>query len=332
MFTGSRFDVGLQMGRRYKAFIRTDVANCYREPPPVKNLLSVLLHARRLLDREFPAVAEELGGLSVGAGVEPLDLMLTFYEELWDSEDSETGCTDIVADGRATFSGRLLLGHNNDEGPDAPEPVLTRLAPTDGPVVTAVALGGVGLSVGVNSFGLVLTGNQLTASDIKPGIPRLLLVRAALDQPTIEAAAKVLLHPARASSYNNILADQAGRVVSIEGSGDKAQLVRPKASGILTHSNHYLHPAMGSVEDKGDMHSTVLREQRSCQLMERSAGLHNLQSLAQVLRDHRGFPASICRHGEDADTGFSVLFEPEARKFWFVEGNPCGGRYRPVLY
>jgi len=332
VFSGTRYDIGRQLGALFASHIRRDVEDCRESPPPVRDLSSVLLATHDLVTRLLPQVAEELRGMAEGAGVRPLDLLLTFYEELWDAEDQETGCTDIVAAGVATFDGQTLMGHNNDEAPEAPPPFLLRLAPVDGPVVTGVALGGTGFSVGVNSYGLVLSGNQVTARDVKPGLPRLLLVRAALDQPSIEEALKVLAHPARASSYNNVLADDMGQVISVEGSGRHMQIVMPKANGVLTHSNHYPHPKMKPVEGKGDFRSTKLREQRSCQLMDESAGLHTLETLASVLRDHRGFPVSICRHGEDAVTGFSVLFEPEVRRFWFVTGHPCLGRFLPFSY
>ncbi len=80
------------------------------------------------------------------------------------------------------------------------------------------------------------------------------------------------------------------------------------------------------------MRSTRLREHRSCDLMHRDAGRHTVDTLIEVLRDHQGYPVSICRHGEDAVTGFSVVFEPEARHFWYAQGRPCQQGYSAIRY
>lgn len=331
-FRGTRFDIGFQLGRHFAAPTRDGCRDVRANPPPIHDLSEALLIAWQLISHELPATAEELRGLAEGAGVRLMDLLLYLYEDLWDSEDTETGCTDIAADARATLTDRLLVGHNNDEPPEAPAPALIRLIPDDGPVVTAVAVGGVRIMVGVNDTGLVLSGNQLIATDLRRGIPRIVLVRAALDQSGIRDAARVLLHEARTSSYNNVLADATGRVISIEGSGRQSGFIRPTSTGVLSHSNHYLHQEMQGVEGKGDMRSTHLREQRSCVLLEERAGRHSTTTFATLLRDHHGFPGSICRHGTDSMTVFSVIFEPELHRLWYVAGPPCQGVYRPVVY
>ena len=333
-FTGDRFEVGVQMGRTFREHVVAGCLDARQNPPPLSKTecQEHLVVAMHLTQRVIPHIWEELRGIAAGARVPLSDLVLSLYEDLWDSEDFETGCTDIAASRAATAEGRLLMGHNNDEGCESPTPYLLRLAPTGGPVITGVALGGVGFSVGVNEHGLVLMGNQVSAKDVKPGIPRIFLVRAALEQPNLTAALGLLLHPLRSSSYNNVVGDESGQVVSVEGSGTKASTLTPTKDGILTHTNHYLHPAMQAIEGKGDMRSTTLREQRSCQMMTERAGQHTVATFQKVLRDHQGYPNSICRHSEDTITGFSVICEAEKRVFWFGKGFPCQATYIPVRY
>lgn len=329
---GSRYEVGFQLGTLFQEVTRKACREAQRNPPPIQDVPTILDRSRLLIRKILPHMAEEIRGIADGAGVSEQELLLFLFEELWDSEESESGCTDIAAVGRATANGRLLVGHNNDEAPSTAKPHLLRLIPEGGPEITTVSLGGIGPSVGCNDYGLVLTGNALYAKDVKVGIPRIVLVRAALEEPTMLRAAKLLLHPERASSYNNVLADQGGQVVSMEGSGSAARILKPTDSGILSHSNHYLHPEMKHLDSKEDRHSTVLREQRSCHLMEQFAGKHTLRTFARVLRDHKGYPDGICRHGSDAVTGFSIIFEPERRRFWYAEGRPCQNRYRYWFY
>lgn len=121
-------------------------------------------------------------------------------------------------------------------------------------------------------------------------------------------------------------------MVNVEGSGTRGRTLVPTSQGILTHTNHYLHPEMQAIEGKGDMRSTTLREQRSCQMMSAMAGQHTVATFQQVLRDHTGYPDSICRHSDDTITGFSVICEAERRVLWFGKGFPCQATYIPVRY
>lgn len=327
--------MGFQVGARFRDLIVAECEDARRSPPPMTmtECTEHLLVAQRLATSEIPQVIAELQGIADGAQVRFFDLLLSLYEDLWDKNDSETGCTDLVATRAGTLMGSLLMGHNNDNDASAPPPFLLRLMPDDGPVVTGVALGGVGLSLGCNEHGLIIMGNQVIANDVKPGIPRILLVRAALDQPTMHGALALLLHPSRSSSYNNIVGDSSGRVVSIEGSGTKSRLIVPTGKGILTHTNHYQHPDMQEVEGKVDQHSTSLREERACRLMSGQAGTHTVDSFQRVLQDHEGYPDSICRHNNaDAVTGFSVIWEVQERVLWYTTGRPCQGVYQPVQY
>jgi hypothetical protein len=61
------------------------------------------------------------------------------------------------------------------------------------------------ISVGFNSAGLALTGNEVAPNDNRIGIPRLLHVRDILRRRTLADAVAAALHPHRASSYNNLL-------------------------------------------------------------------------------------------------------------------------------
>jgi hypothetical protein len=48
-----------------------------------------------------------------------------------------------------------------------------------------------------------------------------------------------------------------------------------------------------------------------------------------ALRDHRGYPASICRHEARLATIASIVAEPEAGWVRIAVGNPCAGGYTP---
>ena len=77
---------------------------------------------------------------------------------------------------------------------------------------------------GWNDAGLNLTGNELSPNDERIGIPREIQVRAMLRERTLEGMTDVALHPARASSYNNVLVDASGSVANVEGSATSAEV------------------------------------------------------------------------------------------------------------
>lgn len=336
-FRGSRHEIGVQVGKHFAKTIREFCVASRESPPPfpAEECSARIVIATRLTEKLFPWLMEEIKGVAEGAGVSVSDFVLSQYEDLWDMEGTVMGCTDIAALGKTTASGRLLVGHNNDGVQETPPPQLIRFEPIGEPAMTAASIDGWGISFGANSAGLVLSGNQVTANDIKAGVPRAFLCREYLAQRNLVEGYSILAHKERASGYNNVIADDRGNVFSLELSGTEAHLLGPDEFGILSHSNHYLHPDMSETEAKEeDLVSTGLREQRTCRLLHQTRK-HTLQTFAEILSDHEGYPISICRHhqGEiERQTIASVIFEPEKHQMWFLQGQPCKGQYQQVRY
>ena len=59
----------------------------------------------------------------------------------------------------------------------------------------------------------------------------------------------------------------------------------------------------------------------------------DLEALKEVMRDHEGFPRSICRHANDDlktgfwETVFSIIIEPQLRRMHVSRGQPCEHPY-----
>src|SRR5262249_15471402 len=155
-------------------------------------------------------------------------------------------CTDLAAAPNATRDGHVWLAHNNDLGADTLEHLfVTRFCVDGEPEILGVTVGGLFISIGLNSAGISLTGNQLTANDSRIGVPRLLIVRDILAQNNLDDALDAALLPERASSYNNIIASADGRIVNVEGSATSAAVTWSQdQNGTLAHTNHYLAPDM----------------------------------------------------------------------------------------
>jgi len=333
---GSRYAIGFKIGASCRDLIRRDMAvERPRRLSPQEQAL-FLRDSWDATEKAFPEIAEEIRGGAAGAGVPILGLFRTLTEESYDFEEREIrGCTDVVAVPPATVPGiPLVMGHNNDAQLPEGNPdkiVLVRSEPDGAPASLQFTFSGFGVAAGLNARGVALGGNHLTADDVRPGIPRLIISRAVLDAPDLLSAQWVCLEDSRASSYNNVLGDASGEVLSQEGSALDSGILRPGPDGLLWHTNHYLHSEMTGHESRAqkDMPNSLNRVYWAEQRLKAAQGRIDSEVVQDILRDHSGAPESICRHDSPMATAFSVVLEPAKRKAWFLLGRPCKGRYTP---
>jgi len=253
--------------------------------------------------RVFAASIEELAGLDGGDGA----------------------CSDLVARPPASVDGHLWVAHNNDLGPEVePDVVATEWRIPGDPVVFTIGIGP-WISVGFNSAGLALTGNEVSPNDNRIGIPRLLHVRDILRRRTLDEAVEAALNPHRASSYNTILSHRDGGVVNVEGSATDAELIRPGPAGTLAHTNHYVSPRMLAYEgDPEYAAGSAVRYRRALEWL--APGQITEHVLRRALQDHTGAPHSLCRHpehGAQSKTVFWCLADVTEGAVTYGRGNPC---------
>ncbi len=317
---GSHADVGEQIGDACRDVVRQGCAELSADG------LAAAEPYREITRRELPWLIEELDGVARGAGVEPLAVFAAGIEELDEpAPEPLRGCSDLVACENATADGRLWVAHTNDLSAASEERLIAiEWRVGDDPVLFTIGIGP-WISVGFNSAGLALTGNELTPNDNRIGIPRLMQVRDILRRRTLEEAVAAALHPQRASSYNNLLSHRAGGVVSVEGSATDAELLRPGESGTLAHTNHYVSERMRAYEGDVDYaaHSDV-RYRRALRWL--ASGNITAQHLRAALSDHSDAPDSICRHlhqGSQTKTVFWCIADVTRGEITYGRGNPC---------
>ncbi|MBN1657632.1 MAG: hypothetical protein JXA93_04480 [Anaerolineae bacterium] len=276
----------------------------------------------------YPQYVEELEGMAAGADVPFEELFLGVCEELWSPDAWHRGCTDMAARGRATADGSTLLAHTNDLAPEAEgELVILQVRAGDEPQFLGVSPGGVAYSAGFNAAGIGLTGNEVEANDVRVGVPRLLVVRAILAARRLEEALDACLLPQRASSYNNIVADDQGEVYSMEGSATDLEPIYI-AEDILAHANHYASAAMRRFEaNPADASGSIIRHNRAWRLLRENYGRHSPALFQTLLADHANYPGSICKHGVTSVTVFSIIVRLQDRRAWIGRGRPCETRW-----
>jgi len=328
---GSHREVGQQIGQGCQAQIHTMLAGLRKDLPSGKTWDDMLTESKKYLAfsrQVYPQYVDELEGLAEGAEVPFDEVFLSMCEELWEAAAWNRGCTDMAARGRATLDGSTLVAHTNDLLPQAEENlVLLKIQTEEEPEFLGISSGGIAISAGFNAAGISLTGNQLDNNDIRPGVPRLLSVRAILASRFLSEAMDHCLLPQRASSYNNILADANGEVYCMEGSATDCEPIYIE-NDIMAHANHYTSPPMRHFEaDRNSISNSVLRHNRAMRLLRENYGDLTPELFQKLLADHAGYPTSICKHGLETVTVFSIIVHVEGLRAWIGRGRACETEY-----
>lgn len=328
---GSPRQAGEQLGRLTAATVREAVSNC----PPDQVLRAEPF--RRATAAALPEVIMEYEGIAAGAGVDARALFAVSVEQLWDTAPTGGGgrgrCSDLVAGPAASADGHLWVGHNNDLDAAQIDRVVATVRRIDGqPEVLTLGIGP-WISVGFNAAGLSVTGNELSPSDEREGVPPLVHMHRIVALPTLADAVAECLHPARSSSYNYVLAHRDGGVRNVEGSATDAEVTGLDDAGTLAHTNHYLCERMLAYE--GDTAYAVRSQARhdaARAWLQRAPIGRDL--IRAALSDHEGAPDSLCRHpGEESTTAtvFWCIADVSNGEILFGRGNPCRStdqRYR----
>jgi isopenicillin-N N-acyltransferase-like protein len=328
-------EVGRQLGEAARDRLHADAGQAYDELPAGRTV-----EQQRALAAEYlaftrprlPWLVDELEGIAEAAGIDALDLFAASVEELWyepRGKLTEGRCSDVVAGPSATADGHLIVGHTNDLRPAVEEHIVAIEQRVEGDP-TIFQLGGVPwLSVGWNSAGLSLTGNELSPNDERLGVSRSHQVLEMMRARSLDEMVSMSLRPDRASSYNNVLTSADGAVANVEGSATDAEVTGLDDAGHLVHTNHYVCDRMLPFEgDTAYAEHSAVRYERARELIgARPPGSVTGAMMREILSDHETKPDSICRHPEfgasDVKTVFWCVADVTEGRITFGRGNPC---------
>ena len=122
-----------------------------------------------------------------------------------------------------------------------------------------------------------------------------------------------------------LIADKFGHTVDFECYPDWEDEVTPAAGVIGTGNRFTVNPSRNRVIDpaldRGLRLRSLLAEHRD----EISA-----EMLMELLKDHEGYPDSICRHLDETghSTVYSIIIDMAADKVYICPGNPCKNEYK----
>lgn len=325
---GTHFEVGRQLGEATAAYLRRP-----SQPPAGRTWAEMRDLAQPYLEATqaaIPWLHEEMVGISAGSEVELVDLYALATEEIWEpvaptAEPARAAdrCSDFAAGPPATADGGVWLAHNNDLSPSVLDELMAIEWVVEGqPRLFTLGVGPF-ISIGYNAAGLSLTGNEVSPNDDKIGVPRLLVVRDILAQPTVEQALVAANRPERASSYNQLLSHVDGTIVNFEGSATDHELIYAH-DGWTVHTNHYCSAKMTPYErEPEENQGSCLRYERACELMATRPGPVTPAMLKRFLSDHTNEPYSICAHRETTQTVFWCLIDLSHGAIEYGRGQPC---------
>jgi isopenicillin-N N-acyltransferase like protein len=276
-------------------------------------------------ERSLPHLVEQVRGLADGAEADFLEVFGVNAAEELDRESEPDRCSTFTAAGE----GVTLLAHAEMwyQG-DARNAALVIERPANGPAVASPTVVCCLPAVGVNAFGAAQGIDSLSARTDRPGIPRVLVSRHALEaRNRSDAVARAGLE-GRAGGYAHTYAFRGGDRVVLETTAHAVAVAdRPG------HANHYLDPVLAEEGHRPDRGS-LSRQARLDELLA-SRPPRSPDEAMELLRDHVGDPQAICHHPETDDPEvstvvFAFVSELESGRLWVSAGHPCQAPFEEV--
>ncbi len=277
-----------------------------------------------------PDLLDELLGMSEASAVALDELMLLQVRNQFIPAALDAACTSFSVMANSNRAGRNLVGQNWDNDPALDEftIVLTR-RPTGKPALMNVTQAGLIAYIGFSDAGMGVCLNTLPAPSRAVGVPHYFTVRAIYESVSLDEAANAVRSADRAISANIMLATPEGPA-DLEVTLDDVRVLRANDGGVLTHTNHCLHPELLSInEEFPELIQSGPRLRRIDEQLKSLGDAVTVERLQSALRDHEGHPRSICRHtNDDPETGFwqtvfAVVIDPAERQMHVSRGTPC---------
>lgn len=345
---GYPLDVGRAHGREFATEIRRSV-DVYRGKfreigVEWATALDLAVKAGGGLRDLDPALAVELDGIADGAQVDPREILTInirtgLMRMVEEQSDEDHECTTAAVLPEATLNGHTLLAQNWDQRGQCQENtvVIEQHIPGE-PALLFVTEAGILFRHGMNDAGIGIAGNALRSdreARADQGAPAPVARRRALRHDNLADARGALESTPRSHSANHLMADAAGAAVDIESVPGEVFAVEP-TDGVLVHSNHFQNPtACSMLADRGRASGpdTLYRDCQVRDHLSARRGSITVEDMKEALRDHHGYPKSVCRHPEDPGapsagwTLVSNVLDLTERRMWTAPGPPCVGTY-----
>lgn len=285
-----------------------------------------------------PRSRDELQGVAAGARLPYATLLaLNCRSELLflggGPPPSECSSFAMVPD-----CGDVLGGQNWDWNPQlAASTTIRGFACDDEPAAISVGEAGHLSKVGFNAAGLLVCTNTLVSLQDGDciGLPYHVILRELLRFGSVGEAVAYLGSVPKAMAANYLLADRSGEAKDVEAVGGSGQeiAVLEIEGGTVCHTNHFLDERFKAIDARA-----AANPHTYSRLSALASGLSDcptdVDALVRLLRDHAGFPNSLCSHPSDDVAPYdqratlaSVVVNISRSTVWIAVGTPCSSSY-----
>lgn len=325
--SGTPYEMGCQHGAAFGQQIRDFLGDrlarinlLRRRPLAWRDAMRIAARYAWWIRHDLSNIAEEIAGIAHGAGISYEEaVLLQIRRELIYTAHDYGDCTSIATreeDGRALIAQTIdLAGRMGDMA------LILRLIPEDptSPRVCMFTFMGLCGYAGLNSAGLAVGLNMVFSPSWRVGVPAYLLLRSLLGKRSLAEAFEEINRVRRASSRYLAISDSQS-VAGVEMTVDDLRVLNGRA---LVHANHYLDPEFQKLDTLG---GAVLQcSQRRTQRVQRL--LAEQLPLEMILRDHDGYPRSICAHdlgdSTTTDTIGAIVIDAAKGEMKALLGHPC---------
>ncbi len=293
---------------------------------------AVAAKAFEYAERYSPDMVEELKGMAEASRV-PVEKIMLLQVRNQLQPEGDAGCTSLALNARGRGSSGIVA-QNWDNDPELhPFTVVLTRRPAGKPAVMTVTQAGLIAYIGFNEAGIGLCLNTLPAPSRTIGVPHYFTVRGIYEASSLDEAVEAVRRAERAIPANIMLSTPQG-AADLEVTLESVHVLRDDAAGGVTHANHCRHPELAAINGEfPELIQSHDRQRRMDQLLDLPQRSPDLEEVKKLLRDHEGYPRSICRHtNDDPKTGFwetvfSVIIEPQSRRMHVSRGTPCQHPY-----
>ena len=283
-------------------------------------------------EAHFPALIDELTGMSAGSGIPFDDLFLINIKAEIGAKNralkDPPGCSTITL-----IQGNQKWLFHNEDGDIAYRDLMFVVKATLPSGVTLLSLCYPGHLMGngpsMNSHGIIQTTNFIYGLHCRTGIPRYFLGRAVLEAASLEDAVAMVTRQDRAYSYHhNLASTDENRILSIEVTPEHHHIEEP--ASLYVHTNHLILEGMKSFPQDNE----YVRSSSLSRYDVIATALANVSAtkptgnntVFNILSSHENSPYSPCRHPRGEVRGVTLataVIDVTRGTMTLYKGNPC---------
>jgi len=292
------FERGIRHGEKFKDEIK-ELAGIRKKlmlarNPRLEDQITKLALEQLEISKSFsPEVTKELEGIAHGSQL-PLEdiVILNNYTDFRDIQLPEEGCSTIYKkEDSLNMSGQTWDMHSSAKRFVC---VIKLPKSQNSPGAYIFSLVGCVGMMGINSHEVFIGVNNINTMNAKIGLIWPILVRECLTSDSLDHMRRTLLKAPVTSGHNYLISD-INRGEHWEISPEVAELVRDSnVDKDMYHTNHCLGEKMSAQEQKDSISPTTFP--RFEILEKKFSSIDDEESFIQLLKDHDGYPKSICSH------------------------------------